>query len=269
VLAHGKAIVAGFSTRARLHRLDGFRLWDAGIKLGLGGMMARKQSKATYPIYLEIGRKRVFAGAVDWPAWVRSGRDEHAAIDALFAYAPRFAKVLRGTRLGFEAPADRSSFTVVERLTGNPTTDFGAPDVPPSTDAKPVNDADLDRFEKLLRACWRAFDQAAEAAGGKELAKGPRGGGRNLDKIVDHVLGSDDGYLTLLGAKAPKGDPDDHAERVRRAVLDALEVAVREGVPPGPRGGKRWSPRYFVRRLTWHVLDHAWELEDRTPSSSE
>ena len=23
------------------------------------------------------------------------------------------------------------------------------------------------------------------------------------------------------------------------------------------------APRYFVRRAAWHVLDHAWELEDR------
>ena len=33
--------------------------------------------------------------------------------------------------------------------------------------------------------------------------------------------------------------------------------------PPGPRGGKRWLPRYFVRRVGWHVLDHALEIEDR------
>jgi hypothetical protein len=229
-------------------------------------MTERTRSITTYPIYLEIGGKRVFAGAVDWPAWVRSGRDEEAAVEALFAYSPRFAKVLRGTRLGFEVPADRSALTIVERLTGTATTDFGAPDVPPSTDAEPVTDTDLGRFEKFLRACWRAFDRAAEAAEGKKLAKGPRGGGRDLEKIVDHVLGSDEGYLTLIGAKAPKVDPDERAKRVRRAVIHALEVAVREGVPPGTRGGKRWSPRYFVRRSAWHVLDHAWELEDRTPA---
>jgi hypothetical protein len=232
-------------------------------------MTKKTWSRKTHPIYLEIGRKRVFAGALEWPAWARSGRDEEAAIEALFAYAPRFAKVLRGTRLGFETPTDRSALTVVERLTGTATTDFGAPDVPPSTDAEPITDADLGRFENLLRACWRAFDRATEASEGKELTKGPRGGGRDLDKIVDHVLGSDEGYLTLLGARALKGDPDERAEHVRRVVLDALAVAVREGVPPGPRGGKRWSPRYFVRRSAWHVLDHAWELEDRTPGPAE
>jgi len=218
-----------------------------------------------HPIYLEVGNKRVFAGAMDWPGWCRSGRDEDAAVEMLFAYAPRYALVLRSSQLGFEPPADPSVFTVVERLTGNATTDFGAPDVPPSADAQPVTDRDLARFTTLFRACWRAFDRAAEKAQGKELAKGPRGGGRDLDKVIDHVLGADESYLVMIGAKAPKGDPDERATRLRQAVLDALEVAVRDGVPPSPRGGKRWSPRYFVRRSAWHVLDHAWELEDRSP----
>ena len=221
--------------------------------------------RSTLPVSLEVGGKRVFAGAVDWPGWCRSGRDEDAAIEGLRAYAPRYARVLRGTRLGFEAPAEPFAITVVERLTGNATTDFGAPDVPPSADAQPVVDHDLARLRTLLRASWRAFDRAVDAAEGKELAKGPRGGGRDLDRIVDHVVGSDEGYLALLGARAPKAEEDERVERVRRAVLDALNVAVREGVPPGPRGGKRWTPRYFVRRSAWHVLDHAWELEDRTP----
>jgi hypothetical protein len=51
---------------------------------------------------------------------------------------------------------------------------------------------------------------------------------------------------------------------VRRAVLDALAAAPRSGrVPQGPRGGKRWTVRYFIRRSAWHALDHAWEIEDR------
>jgi hypothetical protein len=229
--------------------------------------MTRRRRPDEHAVYLEVGDKRVFAGAIDWPAWARSGRDEDAALEALFAYAPRYARVLKGTRLGFEVPSDPSDLRVVERLPGTATTDFGAPDVPPSADAEPVSDADLRRFATLFRACWRAFDRAAEAAENVELTKGPRGGGRELEKIVDHVLGSDESYLSMIGAKAPRVAPNGRPERVRRAVLDALDVAVREGVPPGPRGGKRWTPRYFVRRSAWHALDHAWEIEDRTPAS--
>jgi len=197
---------------------------------------------------------------------VRSGRDDDAALEALFAYAPRYARALKGTGLGFEVPEDPSALRVVERLPGTATTDFGAPDVPPSADAEPLHEAELRRFATLFRACWRAFDRAAAAAGSVELTKGPRRGDRDLEKIVDHVLGSDEGYLWMIGTKAPKGGPDGRAERVRRAVLGALEVAVSEGVPPGHRGGKRWTPRYFVRRSAWHALDHAWEIEDRTPA---
>jgi len=227
--------------------------------------MSRGRRSGEHAVYLEVGAKRVFAGAVDWPAWARSGRDEAAALETLLAFAPRYARGLRGTRLGFVVPSDPSDLTVVERLSGTATTDFGAPDASPSADAEPVGATDLRRFAALHRACWRAFDRAAEAAEGVELTKGPRGGGRDLASIVDHVLGAEESYLSMIGGKAPKGGPDGRAERIRRAVLEALEVAVRDGVPPGPRGGKRWMPRFFVRRSTWHTLDHAWEIEDRTP----
>jgi hypothetical protein len=220
---------------------------------------------AKTPVYLEIGRKRVFAGSVDWPGWTRSGRDEDAAIDTFLAYAPRYVKVLRGTGLNFDPPSRASALTVVERLSGNATTEFGAPDIPPSADTKPIVTKDLDQFHTILNACWRALDRAADAAEGKELTKGPRGGGRDLDKIVDHVLGSDESYLSRLGAKAPKSEPRERAARLRATILDTLERVARDGVPEGPRGGKRWPPRYFVRRSAWHVLDHAWEIEDRTP----
>ena len=227
--------------------------------------MTRRPRRTEFPVYLEAGQKRVFACALDWPGWARSGRDEDSALETLFAYAPRYAQALKRTRLGFGVPPDASALVVVERLRGTATTDFGAPDTSPSQDAKPVREPELKRFTTLLRASWRAFDRAVEGAAGVDLSKGPRGGGRVLEKIVDHVLGSEESYVGMIGAKAPKGDVDGRADRVRRAVLDGLERAVHEGVPPGPRGGKRWTPRYFMRRTVWHALDHAWEIEDRTP----
>lgn len=208
-------------------------------------------------VYLEVGAKRTFAGSLTWPGWCRSGRNETSAIDALLGYAPRYADALRGSRLGFHAPSD---VRVVERLRGDATTDFGAPSAAPPADAEPMSDADLRRAQTLLRACWRAFDEAADAAAGRQLRTGPRGGGRDLDAIVEHVLGADRAYLSRIGVKLGEGELD-HA---RHAILDGLVAAVRDGVPPAPRGGARWSPRYFVRRVAWHVLDHAWEIQDRT-----
>ena len=219
-------------------------------------------------VYLESGKKRTFAGALDWPGWCRSGRDEASALQALFDYGPRYARVLSAARLGFHAPAEASAFVVAERLEGNPTTDFGAPAVAPPSDARRVDDAELHGLQSLLKACWRSFDAAVRAAGGKELRKGPRGGGRDPEGIVRHVLGADAGYLARLAWKTEKIEKEDLAEelkRTRQAMLNALASAARGELPShGPRGGEIWSPRYTVRRVAWHVLDHAWEIEDRS-----
>ncbi|MGH2619233.1 MAG: DinB family protein [Anaerolineales bacterium] len=218
-------------------------------------------------VYLEIGAKRTFAGALDWPGWCRSGRDEAAALRALFEYGPRYARALRQARLGFRAPSDVSDFVVRERLAGNATTDFGAPDMPTAHDSDPIESAELRRFQGVLKAGWRAFDAAVGAAPGKELRKGPRGGGRELDKIVRHLLESDAAYLALLGVRfkfAEGGDPQQELDRTRQAILASLAAAVRGEYPAaGPRGGVRWTPRRFVHRVAWHALDHAWEIEDR------
>jgi hypothetical protein len=230
--------------------------------------MARRLKKMD--VYLEIGKKRTFAGAIDWPGWCRSGRDEPSALQALSDYGPRYARVLHNTRLGFKAPDDISAFTVTERMAGNATTDFGAPDIAPSSDIEPVNSAELQRLQRILKACWRTFDADVRAAEGKALRTGPRGGGRELEGIIQHVLGGDAGYLSQVGLKLQQGDAgglDKQLNETRQAILKALTSSARGEIPArGPRGGVRWSPRYFVRRVAWHVLDHAWEIEDRVLS---
>jgi hypothetical protein len=152
--------------------------------------------------YLEIGAKRVFAGALDWPGWCRSARHEEDALETLVAYGPRFAIVLKASGIRFTPPAKVSTLAVVERLKGDVTTDFGAPSIAPKADGREIDRRWLTRQEKILRASWQAFERA-----------------------------------------------------------------VTDGIPAGPRGGKRWSAPYFVRRAAWHVLDHAWEIEDRSSAS--
>jgi hypothetical protein len=218
-------------------------------------------------VYLEVGDKRIFAGALDWPGWCRSGRDESSALQSLVACGPRYARVLRGTRLGFQAPRGESVFVVRERLKGNATTDFGAPGLAPSGDANPVGEEEQARLEKLMNACWRAFDQAVEQAGGKTLRTGPRGGGRSLEAILAHVLGADVSYMSQVGWKFPQNDSADlqtQLGQARQAMVQALTASAHGEIPlRGPRGSLRWSARYFVRRVAWHTLDHLWEIEDR------
>jgi hypothetical protein len=218
-------------------------------------------------VYLEMGESRTFAVALDWPGWSRSGRDETSALQALYDYGPRYSRVLKGTRLGFQAPVDVSALVVKERLKGNTTTNFGAPNLTLSGDTDPIDRTELKRWQTILKACWRAFDKAVESATGQSLSKGPRGGGRALTKIVEHVQGVDASYLSSLGGKlesADENEADELPKHVRQAILTTLNAAVRGELPArGPRGGVRWTPRYFVRRLAWHELDHVWEIEDR------
>jgi hypothetical protein len=214
-------------------------------------------------VYLEIGKKRTFAGAIEWPGWCRSGQNEGAALLALFEYGPRYERVVRASGLEFQSPSSEMAFSVIERLDGNATTDFGAPDVTPLYDKRPVDPAELERLQTLLEASWRKFDATVDAAAGKTLRKGPRGGGRELDGIVQHVSNAEKAYLGRLGWRPEKGDSNDLTQ-IRQAILNALELAARgEGPERGPRGGKIWKPSYFVRRAAWHVLDHTWEIEDR------
>lgn len=225
------------------------------------------KSQASIAVYVEAGQKRMVAGALDWPGWCRVGRDEASAFEALVAYAPRYAKLFARTKLAFTPSDDPDAYEVAERLKGTGTTDFGVPAVAPKQDAEPFDEATREHAEAILAAIWRALDRAVEAAKGRELRKGPRGGGRDRDTIVRHVLGADAGYLRSLGQRFSQDDGAplvDELKRTRATIRAALVAGVRGEIPEkGPRGGTIWTPRYYVRRVAWHALDHAWEIEDR------
>jgi hypothetical protein len=233
-------------------------------------MATMKKSTKLMDVYLEAGEKKVFASAVDWPGWSRAGRDEASALQALLGYAPRYAVVLRAGGIPFSEPKTAGDFNVIERVEGDAGTDFGAPHVVPMCDATPITAKELPHLQALLKAYWQAFDDVAKRAEGKILRTGPRGGGRDLQKMREHVMDSDAGYLSRLAWKVPKlagADPIAQQTATRQAVLDALAAVVQNGLPEsGPRGGKIWPARYFIRRAGWHVLDHVWEMEDRLVS---
>ena len=217
------------------------------------------------PVYLEVGKKRTFAAALDWPGWCRSGPDEETALQALAAYARRYKAAL-GSRARGLSVSGVGDLRVIERVAGDASTDFGAPGAVPRADEHPVEPKELDRQLRILRACWDAFDRIAAAASGVPLAKGPRGGGRDLDKIRAHVREAEAAYLGRLGGKVAGRERAD-AEAVRSAFSAAAVARARGEVPDqGPRGGLRWPAPYAIRRAAWHVLDHAWEIEDRAGS---
>jgi hypothetical protein len=212
------------------------------------------------PVYLEVGKKRVFACSLDWPGWCRSGRTEEAALEALAAYVPRYTPV--ATRAGLVLPlAAGEEFEVVERLPGSASTDFGVPEQFATSDADPLTGPEAARLTALVIAAWETFDRVATTAPA-ELRKGPRGGGRDRDKMIDHVLASEVSYARKLGIKHKLLAMGDTAAIA--ALRNAITAVLRQpsdGAPPVPNG---WPPRYAARRIAWHALDHAWEMEDRT-----
>jgi hypothetical protein len=211
------------------------------------------------PVYIESGAKKVFACAVDFPGWCRSGKDEQQALAALADYAPRYAEVARLAKATF--PAREPEFEVVERIKGKGATDFGIPHEIPKLDAEPLTARQAARQVELMEAAWALLDKVAKATPA-ELRKGPRGGGRDRDKMLDHVFGAEAAYARQLGIKHPQPEVGDTKaiKALRRDIADALGGAS-DGSPLRPKG---WPPRYALRRITWHVLDHVWEMQDRT-----
>ncbi len=214
---------------------------------------------------LEVTRRRTFAVAVDWPGWTRAGRTEDEALDALVRTGPRYAAVVAAAGFDLEPPAAPTELEVVARVAGTSTTEFGAPAVPLLGDDSPLDEVALARQAAILQAAWEAFEAAVIRHAGAVLATGPRGGGRDIAKMIDHVHDADRAYLVQLGARSPRtaAGPSPIAD-VHAAALAALQARAR-GLPVADpaRVAKPWPPRYYVRRAAWHWLDHAWEIEDR------
>jgi hypothetical protein len=211
-------------------------------------------------VYLEVGSKRVFACALAWPGWCRSGKTEELALGALAGYVPRYRVVAEQAGVRFPNGAG-DQLRVVERLPGSGGTDFGVPGEAASSDQQPVTRAAAARAAKLVAAAWAVFDQVAATAPA-ELRKGPRGGGRDRDKMIDHVLGAEAAYARKIGVRHRQPAIGDQAAiaAMREAVLAVLG-APWDGTPLVPKG---WPPAYAARRFAWHVLDHAWEMQDRS-----
>lgn len=206
----------------------------------------------TIAVLIETGAKKTFASALDWPGWARGGKNEEQALEALRAHAERYAAVVK--LAGLDLPAGNVELDVVERVKGGASTDFGVPAEVSEHDRRKVAGGIL----ALVEAAWSEFDRVVASAP-QELRKGPRGGGRDRDQIVEHVYGAEDAYARKLGVRiqVPAIGDAEAVGAARRVLLDA----IRSGEPNPAKG---WPPRYAARRIAWHALDHAWEIEDRS-----
>jgi len=217
----------------------------------VGAVRQSGRVPTTLRIALEQGRTKVFASALDWPGWSRWGGSDEAAIDELLAYAERYAVV--AVRAGARFPAS-FDVTVVERTPGTTTTDFGAPAVPAAADLDPPRAPDLARQVGLMRASWALFDEVVAAAPAT-LRKGPRGGGRDRDDVVAHVHEAERAYARKVGVR--------HPPFRESGALEAMRADLAAALLSGSAAGD-WPVPYAIRRITWHVLDHLWEIQDKS-----
>ena len=216
-------------------------------------------------VYLEAGKKRVFACAVDWPGWCRSGRGEEQALAALATAASRYAVLAALASIPFDPVAEVDCIEIAETVTGSSATDFGALDVAPAVDAEPVTARQAERLAVLVQTAWDYFEETA-AASEPVLRTGPRGGGRDRNQIIEHVHETEVLHARMLGLKErpfPAGDTAALA-RVRAGILAEVRAGAVSGAP-GDLGRSRRPARFVARRTAWHAIDHAWEIQDKQP----
>ena len=183
---------------------------------------------------------------------VPSGGSEEQALETLAAYASRYAEVLNDAGVPFEV--GNAEFDVVERVPGNVTTDVGAPAVVAAAESEPLDGVGGQRIASVVASCWPFLDRVARQAPAV-LRKGPRGGGRDRDEIVDHVAAAE------LLTPARSGSVSVPTSGRFAPPWSRFSGHHPTGVPLSRRAGRRV---HAARRIAWHVLDHAWEIEDKS-----
>lgn len=210
--------------------------------------------------------KKCAAVALDWPGWSRGAKELDVAVETLEAYRDRYRPVAHAA--GFGADFDAAgALEIVADHVGPGSTDFWGISFAPSSFERELMPAEeLERKLALLQAAWRYFDEMATRVS-PELRPGPRGGGRDRDRIVAHVLvneGAD--FSKRIGVRTPAEvilTPDG-----LRAHREDYLAAIRERNATEWAVGRNWTLPFLIRHTAYHVLDHAWEMEDRDLSES-
>jgi hypothetical protein len=215
-------------------------------------------------VTLEIGLrgKKVVAVAADWPGLERGAKTEEAAIERLLSYIPRYAPVakLAGLEAAFATGTTSSAVDVVEQYPGTGSTDFwGISFAFSGIDRQAMSDQELERELTLMRSCWAFFDDVRRRVSA-EMQKGPRGGGRDRDRIVRHTTFTEQDWAKKLGVlPPPEAMLTDEGLNAHR---DAYCNAIRE-LHAQNKMARNWPLRYLIRHTAFHTLDHAWEMEDK------
>jgi len=213
-------------------------------------------------VTLEVGPKdkKVVAVAPDWPGLERGAKTGQAAIDRLQSYLPRYAKVAKLAGLDKQFAAMKN-LDVVEQYPGTGSTDFwGISFAFSSIDGQDMSSKELERELSLMQACWTFFDDVRSSVSA-DMQKGPRGGGRDRDRIVRHTIATEQDWSKKLGIRSPEGVVVTDAEALkthRGAYCTAIRAFHSEG-----KMARTWPLRFLIRHTAYHTMDHAWEMEDK------
>ncbi len=212
-------------------------------------------------VTLEIGPKgkKVVAVASDWPGLERGAKTEEAALERLRSYLPRYAPVakLAGMEAAFAAI---TTVDVTQRYPGTGSTDYwGISFAFSDFDRQALSSEELERELALMRACWTFFD-GVRARVSAQMQKGPRGGGRDRDRIVGHTLAAEQDMAKKVGVSLPQDEPltGEGLQAYRNAYCNAIRAYHATG-----KMARAWPLRYLIRHTAFHTLDHAWEMEDK------
>ena len=179
-------------------------------------------------VALEIGPKgkKVVAWVPDWPGLSRGAKTADLAVERLITYGPRYAPVAALAGMDDAFPTEVVP-NVVDEYTGTGSTDFwGISFGFSEIDLAPMSDAELERELTLLQAAWAYFDRVRNQVS-DELRKGPRGGGRDREEVVRHVIGAEYDMCWKVGIPAMPADAwrDDANLRAHR---DEYVAAIRQ-----------------------------------------
>jgi len=212
--------------------------------------------------------KRSVAFAIDWPGWSRGARSAELALETLESYRARYRPIagLAGMAHDFDAAGP---LEIVEDRVGTGSTDFwGISFSPSATEHGPMGEEELDRGITLLGACWAFFDGVA-ARVSREMRKGPRGGGRDRDRIIRHTIRTEsEDFAKQVGLRIPEEAAltPDGLRQHRETYVAAMRAYSAGKVEKRMRS---WTLPFLIRHSAFHTLDHAWEMEDKDLSAQD
>jgi hypothetical protein len=149
---------------------------------------------------------------------------------------------------------------VVERYPGTGSTDFwGVSFAFSSIDQQAMSSEALERELALMRACWEFFDGVRSRVSA-EMQRGPRGGGRDRERIVRHIFAAELDWAKKLEVRTPLEVmlTEEGLNAHRHAYCNAIWALHSQS-----KMARTWPLRYLIRHTAYHTLDHAWEMEDK------